>query len=56
MRISGKSLGEQKILFHGAGEAGIGIGDLIALSISRNTGIPIHEARTRCIFMDSKVR
>jgi malate dehydrogenase (oxaloacetate-decarboxylating)(NADP+) len=53
LRISGKSLTDQTILFLGAGEAGIGIGDLIA-SAMQAEGLSEEEARRRCWFMDSK--
>jgi malate dehydrogenase (oxaloacetate-decarboxylating)(NADP+) len=53
MRITGKPLAEQKILFLGAGEAGIGIGDLLVASMVE-AGIDPEEARNRCWFVDSK--
>ncbi|HOW67907.1 MAG TPA: NAD-dependent malic enzyme [Candidatus Paceibacterota bacterium] len=53
MRISRGTLKDQTILFLGAGEAGIGIGDLI-VSALMNDGLSIEEARRRCWFVDSK--
>jgi len=54
LRVTGRPLSEQVILFHGAGEAGIGIGDLMAMAIAHDCGIPLAEAKKRCIFLDSK--
>lgn len=53
LRITGGALAEQKFLFLGAGEAGIGIGDLIVAALV-DAGVPESEARLRCWFMDSK--
>jgi len=53
LRLTGKPLREQTILFQGAGEAGIGIGDLIA-SAMVDEGATIEEARRRCWFVDTK--
>lgn len=55
LRITGQQEKDLKVLFHGAGEAGIGIGDLIAMSISKYSNIPLDEARRHCFFLDSKV-
>lgn len=52
-RITGKSLKEQRILFLGAGEAGIGIGSL-TVSAMVHAGLSEEEARQRCWFFDSK--
>ncbi len=52
-RITGQPLGEQKILFYGAGEAGTGIGQLTAAAMQA-AGIPRDEAFRRCWFFDSK--
>ena len=54
LRISKKSLLEQRILFLGAGEAGVGIGDLIAKALHMWHGISMEEARGHCYFIDSK--
>ncbi|MFL5272650.1 MAG: NAD-dependent malic enzyme [Anaeromyxobacteraceae bacterium] len=53
IRVTKKKLVEQKILFLGAGEAGIGIGDLIA-SAMVDEGMKIEDARKNCWFFDSK--
>ena len=53
MRMIGQKITDQKILFLGAGEAGTGIGDLIA-SAMVNEGLSQTEARQRCWFADSR--
>lgn len=53
LRITGSELSEQKILFLGAGEAGIGIADVFVAALGEQ-GIPAEEARKRCWFVDSK--
>jgi malate dehydrogenase (oxaloacetate-decarboxylating)(NADP+) len=53
LRVTKKTLAEQQILFIGAGEAGIGIGDLI-VSAMVDEGVPLAEARRKCWFVDSK--
>lgn len=53
VKLSNSSLKEQKILFFGAGEAGIGIGNLI-VSALKAEGVPEEEARKQCFFVDSK--
>lgn len=53
LRITGGDLKDQKILFLGAGEAGIGTGDLL-VSAMVDAGLPLEEARRRCWFVDSK--
>ena len=53
LRLTGKSLREQKLLFLGAGEAGIGIGDLV-VSAMMDEGATVEEARGRCSFVDSQ--
>ncbi len=53
MRITGQQLSEQKILFLGAGEAGIGIADVFVAAL-REEGIPEDEARRHCWFVDSR--
>lgn len=53
LRLTGRPLREQTILFLGAGEAGIGIGDLIASAMT-DEGASLEEARRRCWFVDTK--
>jgi malate dehydrogenase (oxaloacetate-decarboxylating)(NADP+) len=53
IRLTKKKLTEQRILFLGAGEAGIGIGDLIA-SAMVDEGMKLEDARKNCWFFDSK--
>ena len=53
MRIVGGKLRDQRILFLGAGEAGIGIGNIISSALVAD-GLSEHEARERCWFVDSK--
>lgn len=52
-KITGQKLSEQKILFLGAGEAGIGIGDLIVTAM-KEEGLSQQEAQLKCWFVDSK--
>ena len=53
MRITKGKLTDQTILFHGAGEAGTGIGDLV-VSAMMAKGMSKQEAMSRCWFRDSK--
>ena len=52
LRLTGKTLREQTVLFLGAGEAGIGIGSLVASAMVDEGATP-EEARRRCCFVDS---
>eukprot|EP00644_Phytophthora_capsici_P008491 jgi/Phyca11/566063/estExt2_Genewise1.C_PHYCAscaffold_200070 len=52
--LSGKSISEQKFVFLGAGTAGTGIADLIALAISRETGKTVEESRKQIWLVDSR--
>jgi malate dehydrogenase (oxaloacetate-decarboxylating)(NADP+) len=52
LRLTGGSLKKQTVLFLGAGEAGTGIGDLIA-SAMVDEGATLEEARKRLWFVDS---
>ncbi|KAG5403066.1 hypothetical protein IGI04_009185 [Brassica rapa subsp. trilocularis] len=53
-KVLGKSLADHTFLFLGAGEAGTGIAELIALKISKETGAPIEETRKKIWLVDSK--
>lgn len=53
LRLTKKGLGDQPYLFLGAGEAGIGIGELIVAALVHE-GWDEAEARTRCWYFDSK--
>jgi len=52
-KLTGRKLKDEKLLFYGAGSAGIGIGELYSKALSKN-GIPIEQARERCWFIDSR--
>jgi len=53
LRITGNELADQKILFLGAGEAGIGIANVFVAALGEQ-GIPAEQARKQCWFVDSK--
>ncbi|CAN6456732.1 unnamed protein product [Victoria cruziana] len=54
LKLVGGSLAEHTFLFLGAGEAGTGIAELIALEMSRQTKAPVEECRKRIWLVDSK--
>ena len=53
LRITGKPLNEQRFLFMGAGEAGLGTGELVVSALIED-GLSPEEARKRCWYFDSK--
>jgi malate dehydrogenase (oxaloacetate-decarboxylating)(NADP+) len=53
MRITGGKLSEQRLLFLGAGEAGIGTADSFVAALEEE-GIPQEEARKQCWFVDTQ--
>jgi malate dehydrogenase (oxaloacetate-decarboxylating)(NADP+) len=52
-RITKKRLSDQRILFVGAGEACLGIGEIVAAAMQLE-GLSEAEAKARCLFIDSK--
>ncbi|XVE97599.1 hypothetical protein REPUB_Repub03eG0033300 [Reevesia pubescens] len=54
LRLLGGNLSDHRFLFLGAGEAGTGIAELIALEMSKQTGNPIEENRKKIWLVDSK--
>ncbi|CAN0858788.1 NADP-dependent malic enzyme 4, chloroplastic [Linum grandiflorum] len=54
LKLLGGTLSEHRFLFLGAGEAGTGIAELIALEISKQTQMPLEEARKNIWLVDSK--
>lgn len=53
LRVTGGAMQDQRFLFLGAGEAGIGTGDL-AVAAMLDEGLGVEEARQRCWFVDSR--
>ena len=53
LRLTGGDLRDQRVLFLGAGEAGTGIGELVAAALVSRTGLDLADARSRCVFVDS---
>ncbi|XAR50681.1 Malate dehydrogenase (oxaloacetate-decarboxylating) (NADP(+)) [Bertholletia excelsa] len=54
LNLVGGTLDEHRFLFLGAGEAGTGIAELIALEMSKQTGAPLEESRKKIWLVDSK--
>ena len=53
LRITGGKLADQRLLFLGAGEAGIGTADTFVAALVEE-GMPIEKARKRCCFVDTQ--
>ena len=53
LRITGGTLSDQRLLFLGAGEAGVGIADLVVAALEAE-GVAAPEARRQCWFVDSQ--
>ena len=53
LRITGQDLADQRFLFFGAGEAGIGIGNVVVTALKK-AGLPAAKAYARCWYFDSK--
>ena len=53
LRLTGGALGDQRVLFFGAGQAGIGIGETI-VAAQIDEGVPEEQARQACWFFDSQ--
>jgi malate dehydrogenase (oxaloacetate-decarboxylating)(NADP+) len=53
LRITGGNLADQKVLFLGAGEAGIGIANVFVAALGEQ-GISPEQARKQCWFVDTK--
>lgn len=54
LKLLGGTLADHTFLFLGAGEAGTGIAELIALEMSKRTKVPVEEARKKIWLVDSK--
>jgi malate dehydrogenase (oxaloacetate-decarboxylating)(NADP+) len=54
LRGTGMQLADQRIMFLGAGEAGTGIGQLIAHSLHKRSGMSMQDALKHCTYVDSK--
>ncbi|KAF6252741.1 cytosolic NADP malic enzyme [Scenedesmus sp. NREL 46B-D3] len=53
-RATGKPFNEHRVLFLGAGEAGTGIGELIATYLHLRHNMTMEEGRQHCFFLDSR--
>ena len=53
LRITKRALADQRLLFLGAGEAGIGTADVFVAAL-KEEGVSEDEARKRCWFVDSR--
>uniref|UniRef100_A0A0R0IXY1 Malic enzyme n=1 Tax=Glycine max TaxID=3847 RepID=A0A0R0IXY1_SOYBN len=55
LKLVGGDLTDHRFLFLGAGEAGTGIAELIALETSKRTNVPLDEVRKNIWLVDSKI-
>jgi malate dehydrogenase (oxaloacetate-decarboxylating)(NADP+) len=53
MRITGEKLADQRLLFLGAGEAGLGTADTFVAALVEE-GMSVEDARKRCCFFDTQ--
>jgi malate dehydrogenase (oxaloacetate-decarboxylating)(NADP+) len=53
LRVVDQTIADQRLLFLGAGSAGVGIAQLV-VSTMRQAGVPESEAKRRCWFVDSR--
>jgi len=53
LRITGGKLADQRLMFLGAGEAGIGTADAFVAALVEE-GVPLEKARERCSFFDTQ--
>ncbi len=56
MRMTGKSLREQRLVFFGAGSAAIGVADAVVRLFMEDGRLSLEEARQHVWLIDSKVR
>ncbi|KAL2229017.1 NADP-dependent malic enzyme [Sesamum indicum] len=54
LKLLGGTLADHRFLFFGAGEAGTGIAELIAIEMSKQSKIPLEETRKMIWLVDSK--
>lgn len=52
-RLSRRKLTDERVVFLGAGEANLGIGSIV-ISALQGEGLSAEQARSRCLFIDSK--
>ncbi len=53
LRATGGTLAEQRLLFYGAGEAGTGIAELVAIALQQRHGLTLEEARPMFVDRDN---
>jgi malate dehydrogenase (oxaloacetate-decarboxylating)(NADP+) len=53
LRVTGRKLADQTVVFLGAGQAALGIGGMLAAAMAED-GLTAEDARRRCWFVDSK--